>query len=124
MPLHHDLLRGLDPALTLRTYAHEHGYDRIVIGRRHRGLIQRALTGDVTTSVARDRGYIPASPLRVAPKKRSTAVSFSRALLAGVLPHLVALLGGARHPAWRSTHRRRQAGVDESMTVTSQARAC
>jgi nucleotide-binding universal stress UspA family protein len=54
LALHHELLRGLDPALALRTYAHEHGYDLIVIGRGHRGIIQRALAGDVTTSVARE----------------------------------------------------------------------
>ena len=49
-----ELIQGDDPALALRTYAHDHGFDLIVIGRGHRGVIQRSLAGDVTDAVARE----------------------------------------------------------------------
>lgn len=52
--LQHEFLHGADPAEALRAYAHEHGVDLIVIGRGHRGVVQRALTGDVTDVVARE----------------------------------------------------------------------
>ena len=52
--LRHEFLRGADPAEVLRSYAHEQGVDLIVIGRGHRGVVQRALTGDVTDGVARE----------------------------------------------------------------------
>jgi nucleotide-binding universal stress UspA family protein len=41
--LRHELLRGVDPARTIVAYAHDHGYDLIVIGRGHRGLSLRGL---------------------------------------------------------------------------------
>ena len=52
--LRHEFLQGMDPARTICAYAHEHGYDLIVIGRGHRGIIQRSLVGDVTTAVSRN----------------------------------------------------------------------
>jgi nucleotide-binding universal stress UspA family protein len=53
-PPPHTLIHGLDPALALRTFAQQHGYDLIVIGRGHRGIIQRSLVGDVTEVVVRE----------------------------------------------------------------------